>query len=294
MDTLRFERIVVPNDGSEFASRAAAYAARFPSRAVRLIRVEPNFQVFAPGPLENFRPDWREVRTEQVQQELAPLAERFREQGREVEIAVRFGEPADEIIAADADADLIVMATQGKGTFGRAAFGSVADRIACDESTTTLLLRGGGPAVGPSRIVVPLDGTDRAEMALPIASRLARQLSVPVRLVHVVDFAPDALPSATLAPGDRVLSHEPEVATYLREQAERLASDTVTVDIDVRTGTPAGALLELLAPDDLVVMATRGRTGFDRWLRGSVSERLLTHGAAPILIVSGVPEPRVG
>jgi nucleotide-binding universal stress UspA family protein len=227
-----------------------------------------------------------------VRHELAPRAERFQRQGRDVEIAVRFGEPAQEIIAAAADADLVVMATQGKGTLGRAAFGSVADQIACDETTSTLLLRGGGPSVAPSRVVVPLDGTDRAEMALPVAARLARLLAVPIRLVHVVDFAPDALPSATLAPGDRILSHEPEVAAYLRQQADRLASDDVAVDIDVRTGTPSGALLELLAPDDLVVMATRGRTGFDRWLRGSISERLLTQGAAPILIVASAPRRR--
>jgi nucleotide-binding universal stress UspA family protein len=286
---LDFERIVVPHDGSEAATHAAVYAERLPSRAVRLVRVEPNFQVPAPGSLENFRPDWREVRAEQVRQDLAPLAERFGRSGRDIEVAVRFGEVADEIVAAAADADLVVMATQGKGTLGRAAFGSVADRIACDETTSTVLLRGGGPTVAPSRIVVPLDGTDRAETALPIAARLARLLSVPIRLVHVVDFAPDALPSATLAPGDRVLSHEPEVAIYLREQAHRLASDDVAADIDVRTGTPAGALLEMLAPDDLVVMATRGRTGFDRWLRGSVSERLIAHGAAPILFVATAP-----
>jgi hypothetical protein len=64
MDSLKFARIVVPHDGSEPATRAAVYAERIPSRAVRLVRVEPKFQVLAPGPLANFRPDWREVRTD--------------------------------------------------------------------------------------------------------------------------------------------------------------------------------------------------------------------------------------
>jgi nucleotide-binding universal stress UspA family protein len=290
METLKLERLVVPHDGSEPATRAAAYAERIPSRTVRLVRVEPAFQMLAPGPLENFRPDWREVRAEQVREELAPIAERFRRQGRDVEIAVRFGEAADEIIAAAADADLVVMATQGKGTFGRAAFGSEPNRIACDETTSTLLLRGGGPSVAPSRIVVPLDGTEQAELALPTAARLARLLAIPVHIVHVVDFEDEA--ATALDPGDRDLGLENEVTAYLQDQAARLTADVIAVEIDARRGEPAEALLELLAPDDLVVMGTRGRTGFDRWLRGSVSERLLTQSAAPILIVASAPGRR--
>jgi nucleotide-binding universal stress UspA family protein len=199
MDNATFDTIIIPYDGSEPAALAFLYAEWLPSRAMRLVRVEPPFQVLAPGPLENFRPDWREVRAAQVAEELEPVAERFRRRGRDIEIVVRFGDPAEEILTAAAGADLIVMTTQGRGTTGRALFGSVADRVCRHADTPTLLVRAAAAqAVRPqfAQIVVPLDGSPLAERALPPATALAACLGLSVRLLRIVDPAesPEDIP----------------------------------------------------------------------------------------------------
>ncbi|MCA9879107.1 MAG: universal stress protein [Thermomicrobiales bacterium] len=266
-----FRTILIPDDGSESGALALHYADLLPSEGVRLVRVEPPFQVLAPGPLEDFRPDWRTVRAEQVQQELAPVVERFQNQGRVVDVDVRFGDPAEEIIAASEGADLIVMSTQGRGTAGRALFGSVADRVARHSHTPTLLVRAAAGQSVPPRlagIVVPLDGSLLAEQALPMAVRLATDLDLPVHLLRVVESKD--MNSAT---------------AYLRTIAEPLRAQGRTVQITVPTDVPVFALLDAIHPDDLVVMTSHGRSGMARWLLGSVAEQVLRSAQAPVLLV---------
>lgn len=286
--------IMIPYDGVDATTPAVRYAELLPSRSVRLVRVEPPFQVLAPGPLENFRPDWRAVRTEQIHQELAPLAGRFQSQGRSAEIVVRFGDPAEEIIAAGDDADLIIMATQGRGTAGRALFGSVADRVSRHAHTSTLLVRAAAAQTASphiARIVVPLDGSPLAEHALPLAISLATDLGRPVQLVRVV--APDQIveemqPAGSAADDAYVWSREHVLAaatSYLDGVAEQLRARGLTVQTDVLAGTPIFVLLDALRPDDLVVMTTQGRGGLERWLLGSVAEHLIRTSPAPVVIV---------
>lgn len=272
----KFDTIVIPYDGSEKSAFAFSYAELLPSRAVRLVRVEPNFQVLAPGPLANFRPDWRAVRAEQIEQELTPFAERFRGAGCEVDVRARFGEPAEEIIDTASDADLIVMSTRGAGTLGGSLLGSVADRVARRSRTPVLLvpvLPERGAPVAISRIVVPLDGSALAERALPIAASLASILGVPVRLLRVVD------------PGAPESAGQVEAQQALDAQAQTLSDDGLEASAVILTGPPAQALLGALAPTDLVVMTTRGRGGLSRWLLGSVADRIVREAPAPVLLV---------
>jgi nucleotide-binding universal stress UspA family protein len=270
-----FDTIVIPYDGSEKSALAFPYAELLPSRAVRLVRVEPNFQVIAPGPLSHFRPDWRAVRVEQIQQELAPFAERFRDAGREVDVQARFGEPADEILDAASDADLIVMSTRGAGTIGGSLLGSVADRVARQSRMPVLLMplpSGQGESDAISRVVVPLDGSALAEQALPIAASLAGILDVPVRLLHVID------------PGAPESAGQGEAQQALDAHVQTLRDDGLDAAVAMLAGTPAPALIGALTPTDLVVMTSRGRGGLSRWLLGSVADRIVREAPAPVLL----------
>lgn len=291
--------IMIPHDGSDAAALAITYAERIPSRVVRLIRVEPPFQVLAPGPLENFRSDWQSVRTGQVRAELEPIAERLRNQGRTVEVVVRFGDPAEEIITTSDGADLIVMATQGRGAAGRALFGSVADRVARHSRTPALLVRGAAQSAPPeiARIVVPLDGSSLAEQALPLATTLATDLGLPVHLVRVVlpdQTFEEMLPGrpsedADLVTGDAPVPYQDrlvgESAAYLEEIAAPLRAIGLTVHVDTPVGPVASTLIDDLRSDDLVVMTTQGRGGLERWLLGSVADKLVRAAKGPVLLV---------
>ena len=118
-------------------------------------------------------------------------------------LASRHGGPAEGIVDDAADADLIVMSTQGAGGGGRLLFGSVADRVARHAPAPTLLLRGGHHPVATQpvqRIVVALDGSLAAERALPLATLLATLLHVPVHFVTVDDAEPSSARTALWRP----------------------------------------------------------------------------------------------
>ena len=154
--------------------------------------------------------------------------------------------------------------------------------------------RGGtedGGVVPVRRLVVPLDGSELAAHALPVAHGLAKRLGLPVLLVNVV--GPSAAISPLVAGG---APSAPPVADHLRaetrDEAERklerasrrFETAGIAVGRQVLDGA-AAALLDLMRPDDVVVMTSHGRSGLGRWLLGSVAEKLVRHGAAPVLLV---------
>jgi nucleotide-binding universal stress UspA family protein len=287
--------VVIPLDGSEASERALVFAAQLPLRKATLLRVDPDFQVLRPGSLQDFREDWRDIVAEEVQEELRPLVDRLQasERGIEIEAAVRFGDPATEIIDASTGADLIVMTTQGRGGVGRAFFGSVADRVVRHGTVPTLVIRAGQFPVSEgeiSRLVVPLDGSEAAEAALPEAARMARALDVPVRLVHVADPEARGIPSPFASRDVRgvqeVAAEQVERAeSYLKRHAARLTADGVAASTEVQTGGPVTVLLDLLKANDLLVMTTLGLGGLQRWWIGSVAEKLIREAICPVLVV---------
>lgn len=273
-------RIVVPLDGSGLSAKALELAARLPARELILLHI---------GKDDRVRPG------------LEAQAASLRTGERTVEVVIRSGDTADEIMDAATDCDLVVMTTRGRGAAGRILFGSIADRISRFSSTPTLLVRTRDEAAAvpvPARIVVPLDGSDLAERALPIAANLTRGMSLPLHLVRVVDLdnvratireqrkANDA--SATSEEHTyeeaRQLT-EQRASAYLTETAASIADDGLRIETSILHGTPVFELLHAIEADDLVVMSSHGRHGFRRWMLGSVAEKLVRESAAPVLLV---------
>lgn len=296
-----YDRILVPLDGSDASEEALAFVRHLASQRIRLLRVESNDLLLIPPSVTGVEPDWNERFTERVRSELEVVAERLRNEGLTVEVEVRSGDAAEEIIASAADANLVVMTTHGRGAAGRLIFGSTADRVARHGTTPTLLIRRGahesGP-VTPGRVVVPLDGSQLAERALPEAEKLARILDAPIHLVRVVS-ADDVL--ATVR-GDRGaanadstqqddayerarLETERQAAEYLDNRAKGPRDAGLTTELEVLKGTPAFVLLWMIQPGDVVVMTTHGRGGYRRWMIGSVAEKLVREAAGPVLLV---------
>ena len=298
-----YERILVPLDGSEASEEALGIVRELASQRIRLLRVESNDPLLIPPSVSGVEPGWKERFTERVRGELEVVAERLRNEGLAVEVEVRSGDAAEEIIASAADADLVVMSTHGRGAAGRLIFGSTADRVARHGTTPTMLIRRGasddGP-VTPSRVVVPLDGSELAEQALPEAEKLAGTLGLPIHLVRAVS-ADDVLATvrghgavagAGLSQQDDAyeqarLETEGRAADYLEDQANGLRDAGLPADVELLKGTPAFVLLWMVQPTDVVVMTTHGRGGYRRWVIGSVAEKLVREAAGPILLVRG-------
>ncbi|HVW24486.1 MAG TPA: universal stress protein [Polyangiaceae bacterium] len=141
-----------------------------------------------------------------------------------------------------------------------------------------------------TKILVPIDYSEHAERALSTATNLAQVLGATVHVVHVGPDAPYFGPP--LAPG-RAFAHElaeanrKEFDAYLLALRERGIEAAGTL----ATGVPY-VEINRLAKDigaDLIVMGTRGRTGFEYLLLGSVAERVVRTSPVPVMVV---PVPR--
>src|SRR5437870_2872344 len=133
-----------------------------------------------------------------------------------------------------------------------------------------------------NKLLVPLDGTPEAAMALPLARTMAQACSGQLVLVRV-----------TSAEYRRERSTAKQ---YLASVAADLANTQLVVSTEVRSGDVPSEILGAIRDHqaDLVVMATHGRKGLQRAVMGSVAEVVLTRGTAPVLLVRPGGNPTTG
>ncbi len=134
-------------------------------------------------------------------------------------------------------------------------------------------------------ILVPLDGSEPAEAALPVSTALARALGAEMTLVHVIER--DA-PSQVH--GHPHLREPGQAQAYLESIAARLTSTSIPIHLHVHdtqvtdvAASLAGHSRELAI--DLIVMASHGRRGPRDWFWGNVGEQILDTGMVPVLMV---------
>ena len=140
-----------------------------------------------------------------------------------------------------------------------------------------------------SKVIVPLDGSELSERALPYASLVAKSMSVPVELVEAFDILPPAVRDRyTPYVVSQMLEDEQHRSEeYLVPIRERLEKAGHTVSVSTLRGMPAEAIVALASADSeaLVVMSTHGRSGIGRWVLGSVVDKVLHTAPNPVLIV---------
>lgn len=142
-----------------------------------------------------------------------------------------------------------------------------------------------------TRIVVPLDGSDIAEQALPTAEALARTTGATMHLVRVVEFPSSSYTyvyGAMLESEALTVQLEDQITlaeTYLAEVARPLVEHGISVTTEVRHGIACQELVGTMTPGDLFVIASHGRSGVARWFLGSVAEEITRHATVPVLLV---------
>ncbi|HEX2930387.1 MAG TPA: universal stress protein [Candidatus Binatia bacterium] len=146
-----------------------------------------------------------------------------------------------------------------------------------------------------SKILVPLDGSKTAEKVLPYARYLAGEFKVPVELLAVVDIGEIA--SHMASEKARFLDTIIEDAvrhctTYLRGAAATFTG--IDVRCSVEKGKAEETIIEKAAGDKamLITMATHGRSGLNRFLLGSVAEKVLRGTANPLLLIRATEEAK--
>jgi nucleotide-binding universal stress UspA family protein len=275
--------ILVPLDGSEIAERALRYAALIPNRMIRLLACAPITLSAARNrwALGEVPPDGGTWLVSTPESYLELVAIPLRQQGRDVEVVVSNGKPEKCIVAAAADAEMVVMTTRGDG-LTRMLVGGTAEHVVRHAPAPTLLVRDEHPvaAVAVLRIVVPLDGSNFAAEALPVAAIMRHGLGAALHLVRVVD------PATSPSTADLV---ERDAAAHLRRELARLHDTAGMMTYEVRVGPPEEHVLTVLLPGDLVVMATRGFGELGRRLMGSVSTTVAERSPVPVVLVRAEP-----
>ncbi len=135
------------------------------------------------------------------------------------------------------------------------------------------------------KILLAYDGSEPARKALSYACKIAKLCGGTVRAVYVVSV-PIALEGALFVNVEKALREHGEelLAEAKKEAAERYGIEIETI---VLTGHPADKIIEEAERwgADLIVMGTRGLSGFKRLLLGSVSDAVAKHAPCPVLLV---------
>ncbi len=136
-----------------------------------------------------------------------------------------------------------------------------------------------------NRLLVALDGSKLAELALPVAATFARMNASEITLLHVIE--PDA--PATIH-GDRHIQNRTEATAYLAEVADRLRQDGAIVKTTILAAGPHGVAATIAEEavsieSDLVFMATHGQGGIRDLLFGRVAQKVVQLSTRPLVIV---------
>ncbi|HLJ35353.1 MAG TPA: universal stress protein [Ktedonobacteraceae bacterium] len=147
------------------------------------------------------------------------------------------------------------------------------------------------------RILVPLDGSERAERAIPVAARIARATSGSMVLLQVVEQATeyDMYPvRATIVTTQEVEVNVTKATDYLTSLMQKDELEGVGIQIEVLIGDVAPTICSFAQSTaaDLIVMCSHGYTGFKRWFLGSVANVTARTAPVPVLILrDGGPLP---
>jgi nucleotide-binding universal stress UspA family protein len=298
-------KILVPLDGSALAEQALPYAqllARVLGARIHLLRAISRAAqttllaesagappTLAPAVCEQCALTQLCAHTDCY---IADQAQRLRAADVEADADMRVGAPAETIaeIAQGVPETLVAMTTHDERGLQRWVRGSVTDTLIHDTTTPLLLVPASGQAALASpkltRILVPLDGSALARQALPIAIELAARAQAELILLWVVAPSIDAYLRAFPAEADAHRALHDQVAEALAGFSTALPAPTVRMSTAIGIGSPAQAIAEEAAwrHADLIVMATHGYIGLQRWRMGSVANTVLHATPIPLLL----------
>ena len=236
----------------------------------------------------------------------------LREMGHSATATTLPGGPVQAImdwVADDPDA-LVVMSTHGRGGIARWALGSVADKVLHAIPNPMLLVRGAAAnpseQTEPQAILVPLDGSTLSELSLEHAATMATALKARIVLMRVNSDAAAyrdylgseagnaAAPDSDLGPVEELIQMElDDTRGSLDRSARRLTGEfgfvNDVVRLPVESRNVADAIADTASSERaIVVMTTHGRSGINRLMLGSVTDRVVRHSDVPVLVVRQV------
>lgn len=299
-----FERILLPLDGSQLSEMAVPYAEHFArgsgSEIILLNTCRSDLK-----PYRHMHQAYLDQLANNMQRRINKARPKRILPGVRAKVLV--GEPADVICdyVQREGITIIVMAAFGGSGLKTWQLGSVADKVVRTVNVPTLLVR--ATNVRPlgdkkrliSRILVPLDGSDASKLSVPYALELAKKPETSITLFGMVERADYCSTHVCFIPYTEYraeqyaridVAAEKNARAYLISVEKGLRKEGARVTHKVTLGfSPAHDILEQedKTNADLLVMATRGSSGINHWIFGSVAEKVLRGGKLPLLLVKG-------
>ncbi|HEX9128980.1 MAG TPA: universal stress protein [Gemmatimonadaceae bacterium] len=297
-----YKVIMVPTDGSGFdreAIRVALRIAEGSDAKVRLVRVLATGSFFGmAATAEGTAIAAEVVRSERdtALSELYALAAECRVASTaSITVDLHAG-PIGDVLKGYAqrhDVDLIVISTHGRSGIARLSLGSVTDSLIRHTTIPVLVVKPPTSYLNPHvieafrRIVVPLDGSTLAEQILPRVLELAKLEDAEITLLNVLlphSYSQKEIVDPNLPWWDKDIS---QAQAYLFRIAARLRRNHVAVTTDIVIGENVASSIGDFASReraDLIAIATHGRGGLARMIRGSVADAIM-HSARMSMLV---------
>lgn len=285
--------ILFPTDGSDAAASVFEYVLDIASDRDVTVHV---LNVADTTRTSHARTDEGVVDTLESEGEriVEAAAERATDRSVDVVTAVLQGEPYRTIVdyAAEQGVDLVAMPTHGRRGLERFLLGSVTERVIriCDTPVLTMRPDDQDLRYPPRNVLVPTDGSQPATEALETGIDTATATGSRLHVLSVIETTSLGMDVYSGVELDQLEDHAAEVVSEATS-----AANEASVDVVAETTYGSSIHREICTyveqnDVDLVVVGTHGRTGFDRYLLGSVAEKLVRASPVPVLAVRGQAE----
>ena len=249
--------------------------------------------VLAPGPTSTL-----EQRRQEADHHLHEIVTRLTGAGVAATAVVAVGRPVQEIVrlVEQEGCNLLLLLPRGEAAHAWGALGNFTDKIMQASPVPILALpsqeaapdRSDGASI--TTVIVPLDGSSLAEMALPYAEELAQKLAAEVMLARAVSSSSVYIGTMVDMPyidPQAIEVADNEAAEYLERVATTLRADGFTIHTQILRTQPAPGIVALAhqTPQSLITLTTHGRSALARWFMGSVAEEVVETAETPVLVI---------
>ena len=303
-----FEKILVPLDRSSLAEcvlpHVVAVARALDSQVILLHILSPSDRQ---GGLRAVDPLDSQLRRAEAESYLEGVRTRLQDAGVAAQTKVLDGDAAEQILAfaRENQIGLAILSSHGQSGLSGWNVSSVVQKVIMRAPISLMIVRAYQPAQSDlaglryRRLVVPLDGSPRAESVLPLAATLARASEAQILMAHVVQRpqmprrTPPSQEDSDLA--DRIVErNRSEAEQYLEVVRSQLPPAAVETRLLI-SNHAAVALHELAEQEDadLVLLCAHGYSGELRWPYGGLAASFVAYGSSPLLIFQDAPAKEI-
>ena len=306
---MTLDHILIPTDFSACADHALTHAVdlaeRFGAR-LHLLHVvnelDPDWYGITDAQKRAVKlRDQIEAEARERLQALSPEDERDIETTVSLQLSFDVADSINEYVE-EREVDLVVMGTHGRKGLDRLMLGNVADKIIRHAPCPVMTVREEIPwaeaenKVAFEEVLAPIDFSEHSRNALRASKVFADQYQARLHLLFVAEKRTVPTFSDTGLPGIGVVEMDPEIVKNAEKALQQLNENIDGPDVrsayHVREGDVSHDIIDFAETHgiDLIVMATRGLTGVNRFLMGSNTERIVRVAPCPVLTLPAEEE----